>query len=145
MSVVKGLKNLFVGGEDEEYYDDEPVVEEQITSEISDREAITARIKNIQSNSSVQIVLARPSDFGEVKAIGDDLNAGKTVLLNLETVNANEAQRILDFLSGVAHANEAEMKIMAQKTYAFMPKNVGFSGVDLSDEVESESYSFNDF
>ena len=54
--------------------------------------------------------MARPNDFSEVKSIGDDINDQKTVLLNLETVKSEDAKRILDFLSGVAYANQADMK-----------------------------------
>ena len=50
------------------------------------------------------------------------INEGKTVLLNLETVKSEDAKRILDFISGVAYANGADIKMMAQKTFAIMPR-----------------------
>jgi cell division inhibitor SepF len=94
------------------------------------------------SQSSFDLVLARPNNYRDVNAIGDDLNAGKTVILNLEMVKQDDATRILDFLSGVAYANDDEIKMMAQKTYAIMPSNVNFSGVDLVSELESNGYNF---
>ncbi|MCC8192503.1 MAG: cell division protein SepF [Ruminococcus sp.] len=140
MSVMQSFKNLFVGTDDtdEEYtavYDNpgqsiDPAVEKR------NREV------KIAATTTLQIVLARPADFNEVKEIGDDLNAQKTVLLNLETVKPEDAKRILDFLSGVAYANGADIKMMAQKTFAIMPRNVGFSGVDLMSELENNGYSF---
>ena len=54
---------------------------------------------NGSNNSALALVLARPNDFSEVTNIGNDVNAGKTVLLNLETVKSEDARRILDFLS----------------------------------------------
>ena len=87
--------------------------------------------------SSFDLVLARPNNYRDVNAIGDDLNAGKTVILNLEMVKQEDATRILDFLSGVAYANDDEIKMMAQKTYAIMPATVNFSGVDLVSELEN--------
>ncbi len=48
----------------------------------------------------------------------------------------------MDFLSGVAFANGATIKMTAQKTFVIMPKNVGFSGVDLMSELENNGYSF---
>lgn len=92
--------------------------------------------------SSFDLVLARPNHYRDVNAIGDDLNAGKTVILNLEMVRQDDATRILDFLSGVAYANRDEIKMMAQKTYAIMPENVKFSGVDLVSELENNGYNF---
>ena len=45
-------------------------------------------------------------------------------------------------IPGVAYANGADIKMMAQKTFAIMPRNVGFSGVDLMSELENNGYSF---
>lgn len=140
MSVMQNLKNLFIGS-DETVGDYESIYEndDMAADEIKDRRN---REVKIAATTTLQIVLARPTDFSEVKAIGDDLNDQKTVLLNLETVRSEDAKRILDFLSGVAYANGADIKMMAQKTFAIMPKNVGFSGVDLMSELENNGYSF---
>ena len=97
---------------------------------------------NSVSNGALSLVLARPNDFSEVTNIGNDVNAGKTVLLNLETVKSEDARRILDFLSGVAYANDATIKMMAQKTFAIYPDNVKFEGKDLLNEIENNGYSF---
>lgn len=139
MSVMQSFKNLFVGTDeaDEEF---SPVYDSAESFEpITDKRN---REVKIAATTTLQIVLARPADFSEVKGIGDDLNAQKTVLLNLETVKSEDAKRILDFLSGVAYANGADIKMMAQKTFAIMPRNVGFSGVDLMSELENNGYSF---
>ncbi len=140
MSVMQSFRNLFIGSD--ETADDYGAIyenEELTSEEIRDRRN---REVKIAATTTLQIVLARPTDFSEVKAIGDDLNDQKTVLLNLETVRSEDAKRILDFLSGVAYANGADIKMMAQKTFAIMPKNVGFSGVDLMSELENNGYSF---
>lgn len=140
MSVMQNFKNLFIGSDETvDGYDTIYEKDEMNEDEIRDRRN---REVKIAATTTLQIVLARPTDFSEVKAIGDDLNDQKTVLLNLETVRSEDAKRILDFLSGVAYANGADIKMMAQKTFAIMPKNVGFSGVDLMSELENNGYSF---
>ena len=120
--------------------------ERSISSSYSDSQINKARETRITSNSSVggalSLVLARPNDFSEVTNIGNDVNAGKTVLLNLETVKSEDARRILDFLSGVAYANDATIKMMAQKTFAIYPDNVKFEGKDLLNEIEYNGYIF---
>ena len=100
------------------------------------------RNMSFEQTTTLQIVLARPVDFSEVRSIGDDINAYKTVILNLEMVKRDDAKRILDFLSGVAYANKAQIKMMAQKTFAIMSKNVKFDGKDLLTELENNGYSF---
>ena len=139
MSIIDSFKN-FVLGEDEEY---QPIYEEDDVAQTVDvAEERRNREVKIAATATVQIVLARPTDFSEVKSIGDDLNNQKTVLLNLEQVKSDDAKRIMDFLSGVAYANDATIKMTAQKTFVIMPKNVGFSGVDLMSELENNGYTF---
>ena len=143
MSVMRGIKNLFVGDDDldqeEEFdsiYDNNDDYSNPVNNDARNREV------KIAATTTLQIVLTRPSDFGEVKSIGDEINQQKTVLLNLETVKSEDAKRILDFISGVAYANGAVIKMMAQKTFAIMPHNVSFQGVDLMSELENNGYSF---
>ncbi len=138
MSVFDSIKN-FVLGEEEDY---QPIYEEETAQTVDVAEERRNREVKIQTSATVQIVLARPADFSEVKSIGDDLNSQKTVLLNLEQVKSEDAKRIMDFLSGVAYANDATIKMTAQKTFVIMPKNVGFSGVDLMSELENNGYTF---
>ena len=138
MSVLQGFKNFFVGEDDTEPDEYQPRYEqpayesrkdyrdyaETPYSSDNDNTMGGSRSMTMEQTKTLQIVLARPNDFSEVKSIGDDLNAQKTVLLNLEMVKSDDAKRILDFLSGVAYANSADIKMMAQKTFAIMPKNV---------------------
>ena len=132
--------------ENDENYEEETSMaqESSISSSYNDQSVKSreTRITNSSANGALSLVLARPNDFSEVTNIGNDVNAGKTVLLNLETVKSEDARRILDFLSGVAYANDATIKMMAQKTFAIYPDNVKFEGKDLLNEIENNGYSF---
>lgn len=159
MSVIQGFKNIFLGEEeimqDEDYssvYADKKkeTVDNMATTSTSSASygatgsasASSYSRSSSYSDGSLKIVLARPEKFAEVSEIGSDINAGKTVLLNLENVKSDDAKRILDFISGVAYANDAKIKMMAQKTFAVIPKNVEFVGDDLMSELENNGYSF---
>lgn len=144
MSVMQGLKSLFVGADDIDQEEEFQSIYDNSNDEYESTVNVNAgnREVKIAATTTLQIVLARPSDFSEVKSIGGDINQQKTVLLNLETVKSEDAKRILDFISGVAFANGADIKMMAQKTFAIMPRNVSFSGVDLMSELENNGYSF---
>ncbi len=141
MSVLQGIKSLFVGTDELEQESEYQSIYDN-KNDYEDTYSDNRREARIASSSTLQIVLARPNDFSEVKSIGGEINEQKTVLLNLETVKSDDAKRILDFISGVAYANGAEIKMMAQKTFAIMPRNVSFSGIDLMSELENNGYSF---
>ena len=141
MSVLQGIKSLFVGTDELEQESEYQSIYDN-KNDYEDTYSDNRREARIASSSTLQIVLARPNDFSEVKSIGGEINEQKTVLLNLETVKSDDAKRILDFISAVAYANGAEIKMMAQKTFAIMPRNVSFSGIDLMSELENNGYSF---
>ena len=82
------------------------------------------------------MVLVKPERFENASEIADHLREKRTVVLNLESTNKEIARRLLDFLSGVAYANEGKIKKVAISTYIITPYNVDILG-DLIDELEN--------
>ncbi len=99
------------------------------------------KVVNIHATAQLQVVLVKPERFDDATAVADHLNAKRTVVLNLESCNKDVARRVLDFLSGVAYANEGQIKKVANCTYIITPYNVGFMG-DLLDELENNGLYF---
>ena len=128
--------------------DGEPEQVSEEGTEIVSRAAATEepvqrgnKVVNIHATSQLQVVLVKPERFDDASAIADHLNAKRTVVLNLESSNKDVARRILDFLSGVAYANDGQIKKVANCTYIITPYNVGFMG-DLLDELENNGLYF---
>ena len=96
---------------------------------------------NINATAQLQVVLVKPERFDDSSAVADHLNAKRTVVLNLESANKDVARRILDFLSGVAYANDGQIKKVANCTFIITPYNVGLMG-DLLDELENNGLYF---
>ena len=99
------------------------------------------KVVNIHATAQLQVVLVKPERFDDASSIADHLNAKRTVVLNLESSNKDVARRILDFLSGVAYANDGQIKKVANCTYIITPYNVGIMG-DLLDELENNGLYF---
>ena len=99
------------------------------------------KVVNIHATAQLQVVLVKPERFEDASAVADHLNAKRTVVLNLESANKDVARRILDFLSGVAYANDGQIKKVAISTYIITPYNVGIMG-DLLDELENNGLYF---
>ncbi len=111
-------------------YDREEVRERPVRRQKSDK------VVNIHTTAQLQVVLVKPERYEEAAAIADNLNEKRTVVLNLESTNRDIARRLLDFLSGVAYANNGQIKRVANSTYIITPYNVDVMG-DLIDELES--------
>ncbi|MBR5475092.1 MAG: cell division protein SepF [Lachnospiraceae bacterium] len=99
------------------------------------------KVVNIHATAQLQVVLVKPERFDDASAVADHLNAKRTVVLNLEGANKDVARRILDFLSGVAYANDGQIKKVANCTFIITPYNVGLMG-DLLDELENNGLYF---
>ena len=99
------------------------------------------KVVNIRAATQLQVVLVKPEKFEDASAIADHLREKRTVVLNLESTNKEIARRLLDFLSGVAYANEGKIKKVAISTYIITPYNVDLLG-DLIDELENNGLYF---
>ena len=65
--------------------------------------------------------------------------AAGAVLMNLEQTDKNIARRLIDFLSGVAYAQDGKIRRVASATYIITPFNVDLMG-DQLDDMESGEF-----
>ena len=157
MGILKKLGNLMgVPEDDYDGYEDEDIdfINNQQSSYAADQvdrsepqETASAaqqkrnKVVNINATTQLQVVLVKPERFDDASAIADHLNAKRTVVLNLESTNKDISRRLVDFLSGVAYANNGQIKRVANSTFIITPYNVDIMG-DLLDELESSGVFF---
>ncbi|MGD9559650.1 MAG: cell division protein SepF [Oscillospiraceae bacterium] len=99
------------------------------------------KVVNINATTQLQVVLVKPERFDDASAVADHLNMRRTVVLNLESTNKEVSRRLVDFLSGVAYANNGQIKRVANNTFIITPYNVDIVG-DILDELESSGVFF---
>ena len=151
MGIFDELKRLARPYEDEEdEYEEEfaPVNSAKESARDRDRERErdvdrrgSNKVVNIHTTTQLQVVLVSPTRFENASEIADHLREKRTVVLNLEQADKNIARRLIDFLSGVAYANEGTIKKVALSTYIITPYNVEILG-DLIDELENNGLYF---
>jgi cell division inhibitor SepF len=102
------------------------------------------KVVNINTTTQLKVVLVRPERFEDASEIVDHLRDKRTVVLNLESTEKDVGRRLVDFLSGVAYAQEGKIKKVAVSTYIITPYNVDIIGSkSLLDELESSgAYNF---
>ena len=142
MSFVDSLKKGLFGSEDDyddQYMDDGPQMvnnnnglgvagnEEEDEPEEGAAPKRNGKVVNIHATTQLKVVLVKPEHH---------LNNKRTVVLNLESTNKEVSRRLVDFLSGVAYANNGQIKRVANSTFIITPYNVDIMG-DLLDELEN--------
>ena len=143
MSLMENLKkSLGIGEEDDYDYDENDDSNEKLFSRDSaDENKARPAEKGRNATTQLQVVLVKPERFEDAGAIADHLNNKRTVVLNLESTNKEVSRRLVDFLSGVAYANNGQMKRVANSTFIITPLNVDIMG-DLLDELETNGVFF---
>jgi len=140
MGIFDELKRLARPYEDEEteaYEEDFTPMSKESARELERRN----KVVNIHTTTQLQVVLVKPERFENASEIADHLRDKRTVVLNLEQTDKTIARRLIDFLSGVAYANEGTIKKVALSTYIITPYNVEILG-DLIDELENNGLYF---
>ena len=99
------------------------------------------KVLNIHATAQLQVVLVKPERFEAAAEIADHLRDRCTVVLNLEQTKPDIARRLVDFLSGVAYAQDGKIKKVAVNTYLITPYSVNLLG-DLIDELENNGLYF---
>ncbi len=147
MSFLDSIKRGLIGEGDEyedQYIDDGPQMVNNNNGigfgaddeEEPEEGAKKNKVVNIHATTQLKVVLVKPERFEDASTIADHLNNKRTVVLNLESTNKEVSRRLVDFLSGVAYANNGQIKRVANSTFIITPYNVDIMG-DLLDELES--------
>lgn len=133
---------------DDDYVDDEKPTKKSIFSkkqaedlyedDFDEPESAKPRFLPTRSNSSnnkvvsmrrgMEVSLIKPTSMEDAKEICDYLLAGKAVVLNMEGINTETAQRIIDFTSGATYSMNGNLQKISSYIFIATPQTVELSG-----------------
>lgn len=157
MGVFDGFLNMMRLGadDDDEFYDDgydeAPVVEKKpaITSRAAAKQETAAVIeepakpkekpqskitpmrsasRRTQTSTGMEVCVIKPTSFEESREITETLLANRIVVLNVEGLDVDIAQRIIDFASGSCFAINGNLQKISNYIFIITPENVDISG-----------------
>ncbi len=153
----KGFFSRIMGSKDNEYedeYDDEPVKPKKeekksySTAQSSSYSQPSARYSKPakpvskvtpmrkRSGRNMEVFVIKPSNMEDTREIADTLLANCTVVLNLEGLDVEVAQRVIDFSSGACYSIDGSLQKVSNYIFILTPANVGISG-DITDILSS--------
>ncbi|MBO4305545.1 MAG: cell division protein SepF [Clostridia bacterium] len=120
---------------DDEEIDDIEFEEEQELETIATREEKRRERKSqgkvvdlpISSNRS-KLIVYRPVSYEDTMSIIDNLKSRKPIILNMENIEIDVAQRILDFMSGACSAMGGDIRKVSAKIFAVVPADYEIVG-----------------
>lgn len=143
MSNVMNKLKYFIGIQDldeeeemyEEYYEDENY-DTNLPSNPVKSKKVNNKVLNIHTNSSMKIVVHEPLSYDEAPGILDDLKSRKTVIVNLEQLEAGIKKQIFDFVNGGLYAMEGNIQKVTKDIFIFAPNTVEIDG--LKNELKNK-------
>ncbi len=93
-----------------------------------------------QNASNMEVCVIKPTTFEESREITDTLLANRTVVLNVEGLDVDVAQRIIDFTSGSCYAINGNLQKISNFIFIITPESVDISG-DFQSFVDSFDFS----
>ena len=76
----------------------------------------------------MEVCVVRPASVEDARAITDTLLVDRTVILNLEGLDVEIAQRIIDFTSGSCYAINGHLQKVSNYIFIITPASVDISG-----------------
>ena len=152
MSIIDGVKNVFKFNDDYDYeddddygydyedddYDDKSYSRKKLfqgnkkydDDEEEDRGRSKSKVVPIKTGGhrGLEVVVIRPESMEDASEITDTLLTGKAVVLNLEGIHVEIAQRIIDYSAGSCYAMRGTLQKITNYIFLVTPPNVDISG-----------------
>lgn len=137
---------------DDDYYDDDEEVNEKpqklapakSAEEPKEEKKPVAKVTPIRqqkrmSTNGMEVCVIKPSTVEDAREITETLLANRTVVLNLEGLDVDIAQRIIDFTSGSCFAISGNLQKISHYIFIITPASVDISG-DFQDILNGSSF-----
>ncbi len=120
-------KNPFASSRDDDDYYEEEEQKPRFFSRSS---------KVVPMKRTMEVSLIKPTSIEDARDICDFLLAGKAVVLNMEGIHMEVAQRIIDFTSGATYSMSGNLQKISSYIFIATPESVELSG-DFQDLLNS--------
>ncbi|WP_173436136.1 cell division protein SepF [Selenomonas ruminantium] len=100
--------------------------------------AASAREGSSVTNMKMKVIVIEPKTFDDAQQVANNLREKKPVVINFEKTEADDAKRIIDFISGTTYALNGEIKKVGHNVFLCAPSNVNVSYTEEEKKVSAE-------
>ncbi|HHV46167.1 MAG TPA: cell division protein SepF [Tissierellia bacterium] len=120
--------------EEEESYEDEELQELPVNTQTR---KMRNKVVNIHTTSNMKLVIHEPLTYEDAPGIVDDLKMRKTVVVNLEQLEAGVKRQIFDFINGGLYSLDGTIQKVTTDIFILAPANVEIDG-NIKDELKNK-------
>ena len=97
-----------------------------------------SKIVNMPAQQQVRMVITQPTSFEQSEEICNYLKERKSIIVNLEYVNKDDARRIVDFISGAVHALDGHIQKVSNSIFLVAPVNYEIASELAREEIKNK-------
>lgn len=141
----KFINAMKLNDEEDDYYDDDyydepeparkssPIKEDTAAEEEKPVKKTIPKVTSMRPmkkmmDAGMEVCVIRPTTVEDAREITETLLANRTVVLNLEGLDVEIAQRIIDFTSGSCFAMSGNLQKISHYIFIITPASVDISG-----------------
>ena len=94
--------------------------------------------ENVVNSIKMKVIVIEPKTFDDAQQVANNLREKKPVVINFEKTEAEDAKRIIDFISGTTYALNGEIKKVGHNVFLCAPSNVNVSYTEDERKVSTE-------
>ena len=130
-------------GWDPEVEDTEDIFEKPTKS--SEKKQTNGKVVAMPVSGGSTLNVLYPESFDEARSICQFLRLNQAVIVNLENMNRDNAQRIVDFISGAVYSLDGGIKKISAGIFVVTPSTFiveeNTNGEDVAKELEDKAMS----
>ena len=85
-------------------------------------------MRTASARTGMEVNMIKPSSMDDARDICDMLLSGRAVVINLEGVQVDLAQRIIDFSSGACYSIDGNLQKISSYIFIITPSNIELTG-----------------
>lgn len=134
-------------GEDEGYIEEpEEVIAYQTEGQLAMQPEIKPVVRNTEETGknvvngtfgkgNTEVIICEPREYKESVEFVKHLKDKKSIIVNLNLLDANDAVRLVDFLCGATHALNGNQRKISENVFIFTPMSVSLSAESQDDKM----------
>ena len=107
-------------------YEEEDTYEppKKVTRQTQERQVVPMR----SASHGLEVIIKRPTSFDDAQEICDLLKEEHAIIINLERLDHELAQKMMDFIAGAIYALDAKIHQISGRIFCISPEKVDISG-----------------
>lgn len=97
------------------------------------------KVVNIHSSTYIKVVVYQALTYDDTQNIIDNLKSRKPIIVNLDSLEQDLAQRVLDFMSGAIYALDGTIQKVSRSIFVLVPSNIDIVG-NIPDDFKGKSF-----